>query len=371
MGMALEGGEVNSSPVVSFRPTDPVPMSDRAVAALAVGVTVGVAIAVSVRRPVEYVLHVYDHCPFCNRVEWLMQRHGLAYRRVLYGYGAGARPDKCDGHGYGEGPLHLTGQKMLPVLEGPGVPCTAGHTAMWKTRSAQQTGSGSADWPRLAEAAGRPVLDLALAALRASWPKPICAAIFRARCKGLPESMEICAYLIGRHKLVVPCESGRTDLKRFTQELTELKPALCEHRMVRIAPQPLSMDICACALHRARRPIDAHARAQVRMPIEDWADQRDVAYRRYKKKLTPNMPPPPVVPQPAQIAQLEAKLAELPPLLRGKGCANAWGWGMDDVVLLPLLRSFTCVAGVSWPAEVEAYLGIERTQMIDYRKHAL
>ena len=40
-------------------------------------------------------------------------------------------------------------------------------------------------------------------------------------------------------------------------------------------------------------------------------------------------------------------------------------------VLLPLLRSFTCVAGVSWPPEVEAYLGIEKTQMVDYRKHAL
>ena len=52
--------------------------------------------------------------------------------------------------------------------------------------------------------------------------------------------MEICAFLIGRHKLVVPCESGRDDLKRFTQELTELKPALVEHRMVRVAPQPRS-----------------------------------------------------------------------------------------------------------------------------------
>ena len=130
-------------------------------------------------RRVEYVLHVYDHCPFCNRVEWLMQRHGLAYRRVLYGYGARAKPEKCEGHGYGEGPIHLTGQKMLPVLEGPGVPCAAGHT-------------------------------------------------------GLPESMEICAFLIGRHRLVVPCESGRADLKRFTAELTALKPALCEHRMVRM-----------------------------------------------------------------------------------------------------------------------------------------
>ena len=107
----------------------------------------------------------------------------------------------------------------------------------------------------------------------------------------------------------------------------------------------------------------------VRMPIADWADPRDVAYRRFKKKLPIELPP--VAAQPEQLAALNAKLAELPALLRGEGCANAWGWGMDDVVLLPLLRSFTCVAGVSWPAEVEAYLGIERTQMTDYRKHAL
>ena len=56
------------------------------------------------------------------------------------------------------------------------------------------------------------------------------------------------------------------------QELTALKPALCEHRMVR-------------------------------MPIKDWADPRDVAYRRYKKKLAPNMPPPPVQAQPEQLIQ--------------------------------------------------------------------
>ena len=74
-------------------------MSDRAVAAVAAGLTVGAAVAVR-RRPVKYVLHVYDHCPFCNRVEWLMQRHGLPYRREVYGYGAGARPEKCDGHGH-------------------------------------------------------------------------------------------------------------------------------------------------------------------------------------------------------------------------------------------------------------------------------
>ena len=39
-------------------------------------------------------------------------------------------------------------------------------------------------------------------------------------------SMEICAFLIAQHALVVPCESGREDLKKFTAELTALKAGL-------------------------------------------------------------------------------------------------------------------------------------------------
>ena len=237
----------------------------------------------STRAAKPYVLHVYDHCPFCNRVEWLMSHYGISYTRVLYGYGAGAKPEKCEGHGYPEdGPNHLTGQKMLPVLQGPDVPCAPGAL-------------------------------------------------------GMPESMEICAYLIGAHKLVAPCESGRADIKAFTKELTEFKAALVEDRMVR-------------------------------MPIADWADERDVGYRRWKKKVP--MPPPPLQAQPELCEKVSAKLAELPKLLRGGTCLNEWGWGIDDVVLLPLLRAFTVVKGVRFPPEVVAYLGIEATQMTDYRRHA-
>ena len=67
----------------------------------------------------KYTLHVYDHCPFCIRVELLCGIFGINYDRVVYGYGEGAPAEK---HGYGDGPVKLTGKKMLPVLEGPGVP---------------------------------------------------------------------------------------------------------------------------------------------------------------------------------------------------------------------------------------------------------
>lgn len=254
--------------------------------AVAIGLSATVGAALVQRAQSKYVLHVYDHCPFCNRVEWLLQHYGISYERVVYRYGAGGDPEK---HGYdqGKGPVPLTGKKMLPVLEGPGVPCAPDAS-------------------------------------------------------GMPESMEICSFLIAHHQLVAPCDSGRDDVKKLTAELTALKPALVEDRLVQ-------------------------------MPIEDWADARDVAYRRYKKSLPIVVPP--ITAQPELVAQLNAKLAEVPALLKGnhKGspCLNAWGWGMDDVLLLPLLRAFTCVKGAAFPTAVDAYLNIEATQMSDYRKHAV
>ena len=65
---------------------------------------------------------VYDHCPFCVRIELLAGALGIEYDRVVYGYGEGADPTKCGGTGYGVGPVALTGKKMLPVITGAGVP---------------------------------------------------------------------------------------------------------------------------------------------------------------------------------------------------------------------------------------------------------
>ena len=134
-------------------------MPTKLVVAGVVAAGLGIVSAKVLKQRVKYTLHVYDHCPFCNRVEFFMQHFGIAYKRVVYGYGAGANPDKCEGQGYGSGPLPLTGKKMLPVLVGHGVPCAEG-------------------------------------------------------AKGMPESMEICSFLVAKHNLVVPCDSGRDDVKK-------------------------------------------------------------------------------------------------------------------------------------------------------------
>lgn len=53
----------------------------------------------------KMVLHLYDHCPFCIRVELVLGWNNIKYERNLYGYGDI------------EGPTKIIGKKMLPVLE--------------------------------------------------------------------------------------------------------------------------------------------------------------------------------------------------------------------------------------------------------------
>ena len=62
----------------------------------------------------KFVLHVYDHCPYCIRVELVLGWLNVDYERKVYGYG-----DM-------EGPTALTGKKQLPVLE-HSVGCKAGE----------------------------------------------------------------------------------------------------------------------------------------------------------------------------------------------------------------------------------------------------
>lgn len=238
---------------------------------------------------IEYTFHCYDHCPFGNRAAFLMDKFGIRYKKVVYGYGSGAVPSEYDGHGYTDAdldPRKLTGKKMLPVLEGPGVPCAA--------------------------------------------PDHV----------GMAESLEICSYLIGRHDLVVPCASGRSDVDGLIKSLINLMGPLCMERMTK-------------------------------MPVPDWADPRDVAYHLWKHEKKGDVMK--YDDESGPIADINAKLAGLPDLMRGedKKCLNSWGWGMDDVLLLPWLRRLTCVKGIEFPAVVQQYMAEVGAQVEDYSKHAI
>ena len=50
---------------------------------------------------------------------------------------------------------------------------------------------------------------------------------------------------------------------------------------------------------------------------------------------------------------------------------NAWGWGMDDVLLLPWLRRLTMIKGIEYPAKVAAYMAATTDELCDYTLHAV
>jgi glutaredoxin 2 len=238
---------------------------------------------------IEYTLHCYDHCPFGNRVAYLMDYFSIKYKKVVYGYGSGAVPAECDGEGYdGDlNPRKLTGKKILPVLEGPGVPCAPGAV-------------------------------------------------------GMPESLEICSFLIGRHHLVVPCATGRSDVK-----------ALSDYLLNKKVMNPLTLS------------------RLIKMPVADWADERDVSYHLWKHKKNGDLMEYEAAEDAAAIDAVNAKLAELPNMMHGDKSLNKWGFGMDDILLLPWLRRLTCIKGVEFPNEVNQYMSTVGSQLEDYSKHAV
>ena len=60
-------------------------------------------------------LHVYDHCPYCIRVELALGWYSIPYERIVYGYGDQlGDPTKKGCYSTG---VVLTGKKELPVLE--------------------------------------------------------------------------------------------------------------------------------------------------------------------------------------------------------------------------------------------------------------
>lgn len=74
-----------------------------------------VAMTTKVEPQQQLRLHVYDHCPFCIRVELALGWNGQPYERMVYGYGDKLGDDSKEG--CYDGGVVLTGKKELPVLE--------------------------------------------------------------------------------------------------------------------------------------------------------------------------------------------------------------------------------------------------------------
>ena len=76
--------------------------------------------SLSEQHDTKYRLHIYDHCPYCIRVELAFGLRNFKYERVVYGYGdrLGDTSIKMleNPNTYDTGVV-LTGKKELPVLE--------------------------------------------------------------------------------------------------------------------------------------------------------------------------------------------------------------------------------------------------------------
>lgn len=74
---------------------------------------------------------------------------------------------------------------------------------------------------------------------------------------------------------------------------------------------------------------------------------------------------------------LEPMLNDLELMLKGETedgapCLNPWGFSMDDIVILPILRNLSCVKAVKWPQKVKKYLELcfSRAEIPLFEKHA-
>lgn len=79
-----------------------------AATALSLSTSAAAATAPVSSPPKHWRLHLYNHCPFCYRVELALAWRGIPYEAVYYGYGD---------QSVETGPKKLLGKKQLPVLE--------------------------------------------------------------------------------------------------------------------------------------------------------------------------------------------------------------------------------------------------------------
>lgn len=127
---------------------------------------------------------MYDHCPFCVRTELALGWLRVPYERIVYNYGQGADPKQCGGNGYGpgEGPVTLTGKKMLPVLEGQGVPAPEGMKGLPESLEICSYVVASVQAEKgIAPATGRGDID--------AWLKrfgPVCGRLLKPRLPKIP-----------------------------------------------------------------------------------------------------------------------------------------------------------------------------------------
>ena len=139
-----------------------------------------------------------------------------------------------------------------------------------------------------------------------------------------------------------------------------------------LAPQTNRHDLSAWK-KRFKNVLRPLARPRVlRLPIPDFASEADVAYARAKYEGQGFNYEGALAQTAARVRDADALLLELDAMLCSAHALHCWGLSMDDLLLLPDLRTLTAVAGVAWPEKLAAYVrgGAELAGIELYSDHA-
>jgi len=91
----------------------------------------------------------------------------------------------------------------------------------------------------------------------------------------------------------------------------------------------------------------------IQMPVKDWADNRDIRHAKKKWGAMKDA----VVRTADLLVKINLALEKFnDKILFDEHSVNEFGFGMDDILLLPDLRTLTCVQGIKWPRKVRKYL---------------
>jgi len=168
------------------------------------------------------------------------------------------------------------------------------------------------------------------------------APIWKDADGAMMESLDIIAKL-DPNGTIKPA-SGRKDFKEWQKSVQTVMRKLCRPRYVM---SPLVPEF------QQKSGRDAFVSNHQMPPFEkaDWKGNADMAietkYGHYEEAFAQSKP---------LIAELNAKLLELDPLICCAECATEGGFSYDDIDLWARLRSLTLIKGIELPAKTKAYL---------------
>ena len=150
---------------------------------------------------------------------------------------------------------------------------------------------------------------------------------------GMGESLEICSYGAAVGTRMVAPATGRSDISKWLENAGPTRKALERVRLIR-------------------------------MPIPDFGDPKDIEYAKWTHTRQGFDYRQAEDDTEKLLADMSVHFDALELLLRGADkdsgmpTLNAWGLSIDDALVIPILRSLTCVKQLEMPNLIKKYVEV-------------